>query len=126
MLRKRLSILNERFNDKITSPVQHMEKKGFHLKKILGHGAFGLVVKIKNSNEKSGIAVKSILKNSVVCGELNIWLTLDHQNILKLVLSEYISCAGSFISVVFVPVFPTTFKDILLEKSNNIKLFVGI
>lgn len=122
--RRRLSFFDIMFDDKISTTVKYIEKNGLCFKRVLGTGAFGCVVNMENPKDKSNVAVKIIHKQPDVDGEIHIWRSLQHKNILKLISCNYISSVDSYIFVT--PVYPITLIDRLLQKDNSIKFYVAV
>ena len=68
------------------------------------------MLQIKNLTSNKEFALKVVDENNVLEGEIDVWSTLKHQNILPVISHEYIYFAESYIF--FTPVHPTTLEII--------------
>ena len=107
----RTGVMNIKAFEKMIEVLEHLQQRDYNFIEMLGEGALGSVIKIENLTSKKECALKVVDENKVSEGEINIWSTLKHRNILPLISHEYIYFAKSH--VFFTTVHPTT-----LHKKN--------
>ena len=80
---------------------------------FIGVGANEHVIRVKNETTDEDKAVKLVRKYHVSVGEMEIWQSLDHDHILKLLSFEYVYQADSYLF--FTDVHSKTLEGVILE-----------
>lgn len=80
---RQAGLIDTKTCDKMMEIANHLDENGYTFIDVIGQGTFGCVLKVKNSERKEEMAAKVVEKNYASEGELNLWKTLNHQNILK-------------------------------------------
>ena len=70
------------FRDNVLRTLQ--DKENFEIVQFLGEGSYGEVVAVNTPHYEDTVALKIVLADDTWMGELMLWPTLDHQNVLPL------------------------------------------
>ena len=81
------------------STLEILKEMGFRYVKDLGIGQFGKVVDMVHPNTKTSIAVKLVDEKDLSDGEINVWPSLCHRNILPLLSFNYIAPTRTFVFI---------------------------
>lgn len=108
-------VIDTKTYDKMIEIVFYLEEKNYTFLEELGFGSFGSVLKVKDSGSNKELAVKIVSKDHVREGETELWSTLDHENILPLLSSEYVYFANSYIFVT--PVHRMNLEEAVLKST---------
>ena len=100
--------------EKIAEVLFHLKDNGYGFVDVIGGGSFGYVIKVVSVTTGCKMAVKIVSKNHASTGETELWSTLKHDNILRLISSEYVYHAQSYLF--FTEVLPTTLEDENMER----------
>lgn len=113
----RAGLVDVKTYEKMIEIVYHLEMKSYSFVEVIGNGSFGSVFKVKHDTSGEERAVKIVAKDRVTEGENEIWATLDHENILSLISSEFVYHAESYIF--FTEVYPTTLEQEIMKSSSR-------
>lgn len=111
--KRQAGLIDTKTCEKMMEIVNHLEENGYMFIDVIGQGTFGCVLKVKNSERKEEMAAKVVEKNCASEGELNLWKTLNHPNILKLEDVQSVYYADSYIFLT--QVYPKNLEQALLE-----------
>ena len=100
--------------EKIAEVLFHLKDNGYGFVDVIGGGSFGYVIKVESATSGYKMAVKIVSANHASKGETELWSTLKHDNILRLISSEYVYHAQSYLF--FTEVHPTTLEDESMER----------
>lgn len=113
----RAGLMDAKTYEKMTEIVYHLRMKSYSLLEVIGTGSFGSVFKVKHEISGEERAVKIVSKDHVTEGEIEIWATLDHENILSLISSEFVCHAESYMFLT--DLCPTTLKQEIMKSSSR-------
>lgn len=113
----RAGLMNVKTYEKMIEVVYHLESKNYSFVEVIGGGSFGSVLKVKHEPSGGEKAVKIVAKDRVTKGEIELWATLEHENILSLISSELVYYADSYIFIT--EVYPTTLEQEIMNSSSR-------
>ena len=94
--------------EKMLEIVAHLEQNEYSFERTIGDGSYGSVIKIKHLTSDKEFAAKVVHKKYAADGEISLWKTLNHKNILKLIEIQYVYYADSYIFIT--PLYPTSLE----------------
>ena len=109
----RTGLINIKAYETMMEVLEHIQQRNYSFVEMLGEGTFGSVLKIKHLTSNKEYALKVVDENQVSEGEMNIWSSLKHENILPLISHEYIYFAKSY--AFLTPVYPTTLEKKIFD-----------
>lgn len=109
--------MNVKTYEKMIEVVYHLESKSYSFVEVIGSGSFGSVLKMKHEPSGKEKAVKIVAKDRVTEGEIEIWATLEHENILSLISYELVYYADSYVFIT--EVYPITLEQEIMKLSSR-------
>lgn len=113
--KRREGLINIKTYDRMIEVVNHIEENGYNFLDVIGQGTFGSVFKVKNSKTNEELAAKVVQKQYSSGGEVDLWKTLNHPNILKLKDVQYVYYADSYLFLS--PLYPKNMEQAVLESA---------
>lgn len=113
--KRRAGLIDTKTCDKMMEIVNHLEENGYEFIDVIGQGTFGSVLKVKNSKTNEEMAAKVVEKKYASEGEVNLWKTLNHPNILNLKDVQFVYYGDSYIFLTQVN--PKNLEQALMESS---------
>lgn len=113
--KRRAGLIDNKTCEKMMEVVNHLEEAGYEFTDVIGQGTFGSVLKVKNSKTNEEMAAKVVEKKYASEGEVNLWKTLEHPNILKLKDVQFVYYGDSYIFLT--QVYPKNLEQALMESS---------
>lgn len=99
----------------IEKTLQVLHSSGYKCIDTLGSGTFGTVIKVKEPQSTSTIALKISLEEDVTDAEKKIWQNLQHPNIISLKSQSFIESTHTFLFKM--EAHPFTLNQLLLDSS---------
>lgn len=113
----RAGLIDVKTYERMIEIVYHLASKSYGFMEVIGVGSFGSVLKVKHETSGEEKAVKIVAKDRVTEGEIEIWATLEHENILSLISSELVYYADSYLFIT--EVYPTTLEQEIMKPSSR-------
>lgn len=113
--KRREGLIDTKTCDRMMEIVNHIEEKGYRFIDVIGQGSYGSILKVRNDETKDEMAAKVVQKKYVTDGEVVLWKTLNHGNILKLIDVQYVYYADSYLFIT--PIYAKNLEQAILEPS---------
>ena len=104
--------IDVRSYERLKKVINHLEDSNYKCIEIIGRGSYGFVMKVQHIRTGEERAVKVVCKDRTSVGEIQIWPSLNHKNILRLLFCECYAESYLF----YTDIHPCTVEEEVVER----------